>query len=156
MMKTTTMDAVKNYADLDGEGTMLNPSMYRAVAEENLTRVDDEEVVLPKIQIVVATKSAEAGINGKWLEFGKITGMPADFYELIQMLGRVGRVSGGAPGSSTFEVHIDFNSVVSVVIRIMQCDDASERKIQLSQLMKVVKFLLLPSECYHAGMEETI
>ena len=82
--------------------------------------------MLPKIQIIVATKSAEAGINGKWLEFGKISGMPADFYELIQMLGRVGRVSGG---SSTFEVHIDFNIVVSVVIRIMQCADASERRI---------------------------
>ena len=85
--------------------------------------------MLPKIQIIVATKSAEAGINGKWLEFGKISGMPADFYELVQMLGQVGRVSDTAPGSSTFEVHIDFNIVVSVVIRIMQCADASERRI---------------------------
>lgn len=70
------------------------------------------------------------------------------------MLGRMGRVSSLAPGSSTFEVHIDFNSVVSVVIWIMQRADASERRIQLTQLMKVVKFLLLPNECYHAGMEK--
>ena len=30
---------------------------------------DDEAVLLPKIQMIVATKSAEAGINGKCLEF---------------------------------------------------------------------------------------
>ena len=69
MMKTTTMDAVKMYADLDGEGTMLDPSSYREIAEGRVTSVDGNEVALPKIQIILATKSAEAGINGRFLEF---------------------------------------------------------------------------------------
>ena len=108
---------------------------------------------MPKIQIIVATKSAEAGINGKCLEFGKMNGLPSNFYELLQQLGRIGR-SSGQPGSNIFEVHLDFNSVVSIVVRIMKIDEAAERQIQMEQLLEVLKFLVLPTECYHSGMEK--
>ena len=64
MMKSTTMDAMKLYDSLDGEGTILESSSYVRIAKDEMT--DEEEVQLPKIQCIVATKSAEAGINGKF------------------------------------------------------------------------------------------
>ena len=148
MLKTTTMDAVKTYPDLEGEGTVLEPSSHQRIVDGTYGEDDDESVSLPKIKIIVATKSAEAGINGKCLEFGKMRGFPNIFYELVQQLGRVDRKGTAKPGENTYEIHVDFYSYVSLFVRIMSCDSADERRIQLAQLNEVLKVLLLPEVCY--------
>ena len=96
MMKAPTMIAIKNYDTLEGEGTILNDNSYKSIIDRSSTfsstssqTSSDEVVRLPKIQCILATKSAEAVINGKFLQFGKINGFPASFYELVQQLGRV-------------------------------------------------------------------
>ena len=92
-MKATMMDAIKLYDVLDGEGTVLDASSHRSIvgdATDNQTRSSDATpVVLPKIQIILATKSAEAGINSKFLKYGKVNGLPSLLYELAQQLGRL-------------------------------------------------------------------
>ena len=53
MMKTTTIDAVKQYSDLEGAGTMLDSSKHRDIAVERcMDKSSDshERVCLPKIQ----------------------------------------------------------------------------------------------------------
>jgi len=36
----------------------------------------------------------------------------------------------------------------------MRIGEAAERRIQMEQLYDVLKFLVLPTECYHSGMEK--
>ena len=156
MLKTTNLDGIKEYDTMEGEGTILKPSSYADIARgmsTTRTTETEEQVRLPKIQIVVATKSAEAGINGKHLVFGKVSGLPASLYELVQQMGRVDRVGTDAAGTNTYEVHLDLNSYVSLIVRIMQCDCESERRVQLRQMHEVLTMLVLPKTCYHVAIE---
>ena len=82
-----------------------------------------------------------------------MNGFPASLYELVQQLGRLDRKGTAIPGENTYEVHVDFNSYVSLYVRIMSCDSADERTIQLEQLHEVLRFPLLPQTCYHVAME---
>ena len=91
MTKVATMDAIKNYDDLDGEETVLDKVTYQSVVDP--VRVTcptlDTPMQFPKIQLILAAKSAEAGINGKFLKHGKVSGFPSSIYELVQQLGRL-------------------------------------------------------------------
>ena len=94
------MDAVKQYDTLDGEGTILETNSYARIVRGEMT--DEDEVELPKIQCIVTTKSVEAGINGKFLEFGKMNDIPSSKHELVQALGRVDREGKVIPGTNTY------------------------------------------------------
>lgn len=71
ILKSATMAAIKDYVNLDGECTLLNVASYRSIVDQSSSPAD-EEIRLPKVQIILATKSAEAGVNGKLLENAKI------------------------------------------------------------------------------------
>ena len=77
-------------------------------------------VQLPKIQSILATKSVEAGINGKFLKHDKVSGFPSLFYELAQQLGRLDRGGTDPPGYNVYKVHVDFYSYVSLFVCIIQ------------------------------------
>ena len=55
---------------------------------------------------------------------------------------------------TTYEIHVDLYSYVSLFIRIMQVDNPEERKVQLKQLHEVMLFLVVPTACYHKVIEE--
>ncbi len=74
-------------------------------------------------------------------------------YAVLQNMGRVDRQNNAIPGVCTYEVHISFDSVISLYIQIMKGDDANERKQQLSQMMEVLQFLVTPGDCYHTLLE---
>ena len=67
------MDAIKKYDTLSCEETVLDPTTYGSIikhkveAESLLNEMNKDTLKLPKIQCIVATKSAKAGINGKFL-----------------------------------------------------------------------------------------
>ena len=103
--------------NLEGEGAVLAPSSHRRIVDDTYGEDDDESASLPKIQIIVATKSVEAGINGKCLEFGKMSGNPNNFYEFVQQLGRVDGKGTAKPGENTYAIHVDFYSYVSLSSR---------------------------------------
>ena len=94
-----------------------------------------EQVCLPKIQVIVVTKLMEAGMNGSSLKFAKCNRFPSSFYELVQQLTRVDRKGNAEPGSNTCEIHVDFNSYISLFLRIIKIDCKKEEgKIQITQL----------------------
>jgi superfamily II DNA helicase RecQ len=111
-------------------------------------------VRLPKIQLILATKSAEAGINGKFLKHGKVSGFPSSIYELVQQLGRLDRGGTDPAGSNAYEVHVDFYSYISLFVCILQQNNVGRRKLELKQLQEVVRLLSLPAACYHTGIEK--
>ena len=69
MSKLTTVHAVKNYENLEGKGTVLDTTSYQFIVDgaSNNTQPDNISVSLPKIQVLLVTKSAEVGINGKYI-----------------------------------------------------------------------------------------
>ena len=187
MIKTPTMDAVYQYDELDGEGTVLSGDITIQYGNENITisnrygalvgdvnvdeasvqafdgafndDSDDEHntnndiVRLPKYQLVVATKSAQAGISSNWIKYAKKKGIPSSVYEIVQELGRVDRQLSAEPGSNTYEVHMSFANYQSIFIRIMQVESATEQRLQLFAMEEVLKFLVTRTTCYHSFME---
>ena len=158
MMKATTMDAVITYESQDGEGTIFDEALTNEGLEGllNAEHDDDEDVtiLLPKVQIVVGTKALQCGVSGNLIKHAFKKGFPGNLYELVQELGRVDRLRNAEPGTNTYEVHVSFESYISLFIRIMQNTDAKERSVQLSQLAEVVEFLIIPSKCYHTVIED--
>ena len=116
---------------------------------------NDDSVSLPKVHILVATKSAKAGINRKYLEFGKMSVFLNNFYKVVQRLERVDRKETAKPGDNTYTIHVDFHSYLSLYVHIMSCDSAGQRRIQLTQRHEVLTVLLLPEICYHTITERT-
>ncbi len=61
MMKSASMDAIKNYSHLNGKCTVLLPSSYESIAKFNDTaasgdvRSINNAVELPKVQCILAT-----------------------------------------------------------------------------------------------------
>jgi hypothetical protein len=69
-------------------------------------------------------------------------------------MGRVDRLLRAIAGTNTYDVHLDFNSYLSMFIRTMKCNDAGERKVLLGQIHTVLKFLVTPDCCYHTFIEQ--
>ena len=133
MVKTATMDATKKYPELTGLVTVLDSSTSKSIVrglghKSMSTNRTEDEVCLPKIRCIVAIKSAQAGINGLCLNYGKKNGIPASPYAQVQEFGRVDEKMNAASGSNTYEIHLDFNSYVSIFIRTMKCDDAAGQR----------------------------
>ena len=97
MMKTTTMDAIMNFENLDGEGTVLDPTMISnttasSSASNNVTSTAsnaDDVIHLPKIQILVGTKSIQCGVSGDHIAHGFKKGLPSSLYEAVQKFPQV-------------------------------------------------------------------
>ena len=103
------MDAIKRYNELTGAGTVLDSSLFTSTVGgqgDSTTNMDDneDEVYLPKIQFIVATKSAQAGINSLWLKYGKKKDLHVSPYEQVQKFGRVDKQMNTAPGSTLVEM----------------------------------------------------
>ena len=102
MHKSCMMDSIKKYDNLEGKGTQLCPTLYNSTITGVQPDGENGPVFLPKVQIICATKSAEARINGKLLKHGKILGLPSSIYKLIQQFGCVARDGSSEPGSNTY------------------------------------------------------
>ena len=155
MMKTTTMDAIKIYDVLEDEGTVLDPSSRHSIIRNATANQssDNTPIALIKIQVILAAKSAGAGISGKFLKYGKVNGFASSFYELVQQLGRLNCNGAARPGSNVYKIHVDFYSYVSLHVRIMQQKVVTRRKLELDQLDGVISLLIVPRYCYHTIIE---
>ena len=80
-------------------------------------------------------------------------GIPSNLYILMQTMGRVDSHLDSVPGSNTYEIHISFDSIISMFGRIMRTPNATERSKQLIAMYEVLRFLVTPEECYHSYIE---
>ncbi len=88
MHKCCMMDSIKNYNELNDEGTELCPTLYKLIVVGAWLDGGHDPVRLPKVQIICATKSAKAGINGNSLKHGKMIGITSSLYKLTQQFGQ--------------------------------------------------------------------
>ena len=83
----------------------------------------------------------------------KHKGFPASLYDIMQELGRVDQKLSGEPGSNSYQIHVSFNSYVSLYILITGTKDKKERPKLLQALDEVIGFLVQPKQCYHSFIE---
>ena len=152
------MDVIKLHNELTGAGMVLDSSSFTSIVcglangNKNVDGTKDE-VYLPIIQCIFTTTSVQAGINVIWLKYGKKKGIHVSPYELVQEFGWVHRRMNAAPGSNSYEIHLDFNSYISIFLRTMQCDNAAEQKKQLPAHYIVMGCKLVPTDCYYTSTE---
>ena len=131
MMKAATMDAFTSYSATPEQG----------------------KKPLPKIQILTATSSANCGISSNDLNNAMHDGLPPSLYELLQEMGRVDRKMNSTPGTCSYEIHISFNSCLSLFKRIMTNKSGEERMHLLGEMNAVLKLLMNWKQCYHSTIE---
>ena len=104
--------------------------------------VDDptsDSAYLSLIQILTSTSSANTGISSNELMFGKHAGLVASMYNVLQEMGSGNRRGTALPVSNTFEVHISFESLISLLRCAMPNSDAEEQSAQTVAVMVVLQ-----------------
>jgi hypothetical protein len=140
------MDAFTNYKP--NEESTENDNSNEIDVDET-----DHSRPRPNIQIMTGTSAVNVGISSNTLTTCMHKGLPPNLYDLVQALGRVDRKQTSEPGSNRYEIHISFDSVVSLYIRLMQNEDSTERQKQLVAMFEVLCFLVIPTDCYHSFIE---
>jgi superfamily II DNA helicase RecQ len=107
------------------------------------------------LQVLLATAAANCGISSIHSLLAVRYGFPPTLIDLLQEMGRVCRGVRG-PGNlpDRYHLYLNCNLFLSLLLRIKQEPSVNERSIQLKELFKVLRFLLLPIQCYHVTLEE--
>ena len=80
--------------------------------------------------------------------------MPPHMIDVMQEMRRVDRGCDAEPGYHRYEIFLSFNVVMNLFLRIFQNDSKTVRAHEMEQLFIVLRFLVLPSMCYHTFIEQ--
>jgi hypothetical protein len=106
------------------------------------------------LRVLLATSAANCGISSKLSLLAVRYGLPPTLVDLLQEMGRVGRATRSTSDlQDKYHVYLNCNLYLSLLLRIKQQTSIKERAIQLNDLMAVLRFLMLPSQCYHVSLE---
>ena len=72
----------------------------------------------------------------------------------MQEMGRVDRGHDAVPGDHRYEIFLSFNVVMNLFLRIFQNSSSTVRAHEIEQLFIVLRFLVLPTICYHIFIEQ--
>ena len=92
-------------------------------------------------------------VSSNHIRHCKFVGILPNLYVLTQTMGTVDCCLDAILGSNTFKIHIYFDSIVSMFIRVMKATTAKKCSTQLVTMFKVLRFLVTPDECYHLFIE---
>jgi superfamily II DNA helicase RecQ len=107
------------------------------------------------LRVLLATSAANCGISSIFSFLAVRYGFPPTLVDLLQEMGRVCRGPRSAGDlHDRYHVYLNCNLFLSLLLRIKWETPVKERSIQLNDLMAVVRFLVLPSRCYHISLEE--
>ena len=68
---------------------------------------------------------------------------------IMQEMGRVDCGHAAEPGNHRYKIFLSFNTVMNLFLRIFQNDSKTVRAHEMEQLFIELRFLVLPSMCYH-------
>ena len=80
-------------------------------------------------------------------------GLPPNLYDLVQEMGRVNRLLDGHPGEHGYHVYLNVSTFLSLWIRSQRQVSVPVRNRNEAQLYEVLRFLILPTGCYHDAIE---
>jgi superfamily II DNA helicase RecQ len=105
------------------------------------------------VRIVLATSAANCGLSSIYCRHAPRMGMPPNLYDLMQEMGRLNRDDQAREPPDKYHLFVSFTLFMGLYLRIMKAKQQSERDIQLGELMDVLRFLLLPHNCYHLTLK---
>jgi hypothetical protein len=106
------------------------------------------------LQVLLATLAANCGISSTLSLLAICYGFPATLVDPLQEMGHVcwgPRVAGNL--HDRYHVYLNCDLFLLLLLQIQQVPLAKECSIQLNNLMAVLQFLLLPTQCYHISLE---
>jgi superfamily II DNA helicase RecQ len=107
------------------------------------------------LRVLLATAAANCGISSIYSLLAVRYGFPPNLIDLLQEMGRVCRGTRGPRDlHDRYHVYLNCNLFLSLLLRVKKEPSAKERAIQYDDLMHVLRFLLLPTRCYHIVLEE--
>lgn len=140
----------KEFVPLTGGcGIMLKTYIMEALCGEGA-----EESTLPTLWCVPCTSAANCGVSSLGCRTCYRYGLPPNLYDLVQEMGRVNRLLDGVPGEHGYYVYLNVSTFLSLWIRSQRQTDADVRVRSEMQLYEVLRFLVLPEECYHNKIEQ--
>jgi len=112
--------------------------------------------MFPNLRIMPATKAADCGVSSRLCRRSYRIGIAGSMHVVVQEMGRVDRVTvtNGSIGDNRYEIHLSFNCLIALYVRIMQHPDVSERATQFAAMFEVLVVLVVPYKCQHALLEE--
>jgi superfamily II DNA helicase RecQ len=107
------------------------------------------------LRVLLATAAANCGISSTFSLLAVRYGFPPTLIDLLQEMGRVCR-GPRVPGDlqDRYHLYMNCNLFLSLLLLIKQEPNVKERSTQLTDLYEVLRFLLLPTRCYHVSLEE--
>jgi hypothetical protein len=107
------------------------------------------------LRVLLATAAANCGISSTYLLLAVRYGFPPTLIDLLQEMGRVCRGPRGPRDlHDRYHVYLNCNLFLSLLLRVKKELSLKERGIQYKDLLQVLRFLLLPTRCYHQTLEE--
>jgi superfamily II DNA helicase RecQ len=113
----------------------------------------ETESDVANLRIVLATSAANCGVSSNFCRYTPRLSTPPNMYDLMQEMGRLNRDGKERVPSDKYHIFLSIPLYVNIYLRIMREKKEEERAIQLKSLMEVLRFLLLPTECYHLTLE---
>ena len=117
--------------------------------------VDDED--LGDLRILTATSAANCGLNNKKLKLCIYMGFPECMCSLLQTLGRPGRVPLAQEDDGVLPLpykYIIIMSIVHLVFLVTRIHRSTSSSTLMEDLFEVLKFLLLPTQCFQQHLRE--
>ena len=112
-----------------------------------------EEYELPTLWCVPCTSAANCGVSSLGCRRCYRYGLPPNLYDLVQEMGRVNRLLDGHPGKHGYHVYLNVSTFLSLWIRSQRQVSVPVRNRNEAQLYEVLRFLILPTGCYHDAIE---
>ena len=104
--------------------------------------------------VLAATAAAQCGISSNKCHRCYRTGTPSNLYDLAQEMGRTDRNRSLPPGDNRFEMHVSWQNVVHLYVRMMKQKAGVERDNQMVRFRELMKLCFAPDESFYVALEK--
>ena len=141
----------KEFLALTGAcGIMLKSYLMAAYCGDE----DIEDFELPNIWCMPCTSAANCGVSSSRCHRCYRYGPCPNWHDFNQEIGRVNRLHLGEPGENSYSAYLNAVSFLSLYVRTQTESNLKVRARKERHLMQLLKFLILPTQCYHEGLEQ--
>ena len=101
-------------------GIMMKTFLMAAFCGKSEDQTTEDDMELPNVLIMPATKSANCGLSSELCERAARYSIPPSLVDLVQEMGRVDRSHASARGENRYDLFLSFHCVMNLFLRIFQ------------------------------------
>ena len=148
---TQSSEQLKEFIPFTGDiGLMMKSYLMDCFCGDD----SDGDDNLPMIWCMPCTSAANCGVSSKRCNKCYRHGLPPNWKDLVQEMGRVDRAHDAKPGEHGYYIYQNVTTYPSLWIRSQRQTNPDVRNRHEKQLYEVMKSLMLPDRCYHEVVEE--